>query len=300
MWPLFLGWGGPWARWSLPVAMCAALAMAITPAGRSGRGILMVVALMLIGYYSAYLISSMELVHLVSTTYERLIMQVWPAMILAALSVGEPAVAALPGASRRGKLMVFTETPLGGAFVLDVEERHDSRGLFARTYCRKEFEDHGLEPDSGPGQPVVQPPQGHAPRHALPVSARGRDQAGPMYPWRHPRRDRGPAAGVAHLSAARVRGADRRQPPQPLRAPTVCPRLPGAGGRHRGGVPDGRVLRARSTTAACRTTIRGWRSPGPCRWPTCPIAIGSGHGSTPSKRRSARAWRRGAGPGSAA
>jgi dTDP-4-dehydrorhamnose 3,5-epimerase len=43
--------------------------------------------------------------------------------------------------------MVFTETPLGGAFVLDVEERHDSRGLFARTYCRKEFEDHGLEPD---------------------------------------------------------------------------------------------------------------------------------------------------------
>jgi hypothetical protein len=96
MWPLFLGWGGPWARWSLPLAMCAALAMALTPAGRSGRGILMVVALMLIGYYSAYLVSSMELVHLVTTTYERLIMQVWPAMILAAVSVGEPAAAALP------------------------------------------------------------------------------------------------------------------------------------------------------------------------------------------------------------
>lgn len=41
--------------------------------------------------------------------------------------------------------MVFTETPLAGAFILDVEERRDSRGLFARTYCRKEFEEHGLD-----------------------------------------------------------------------------------------------------------------------------------------------------------
>ena len=41
--------------------------------------------------------------------------------------------------------MVFTETPRAGAFILDVEERRDSRGLFARTYCRKEFEEHGLD-----------------------------------------------------------------------------------------------------------------------------------------------------------
>lgn len=41
--------------------------------------------------------------------------------------------------------MFFSETPLAGAFVLDVEERRDSRGLFARTYCRKEFEEHGLD-----------------------------------------------------------------------------------------------------------------------------------------------------------
>ena len=43
--------------------------------------------------------------------------------------------------------MVFTETPLAGAFILDVEELRDARGLFARTYCRKEFEDHGLDAD---------------------------------------------------------------------------------------------------------------------------------------------------------
>ena len=43
--------------------------------------------------------------------------------------------------------MIFTETMLAGAFILDVEERRDSRGLFARSYCRDEFEAHGLDPE---------------------------------------------------------------------------------------------------------------------------------------------------------
>jgi dTDP-4-dehydrorhamnose 3,5-epimerase len=43
--------------------------------------------------------------------------------------------------------VIFTETALSGAFILDVEERRDSRGLFARTYCRDEFEAHGLDPE---------------------------------------------------------------------------------------------------------------------------------------------------------
>jgi dTDP-4-dehydrorhamnose 3,5-epimerase len=41
--------------------------------------------------------------------------------------------------------VIFTETMLAGAFILDVEEKRDSRGLFARTYCRDEFEAHGLD-----------------------------------------------------------------------------------------------------------------------------------------------------------
>ena len=96
MGPLFLSWGGPWARWSLPIMMCAATALALTSVGRSGRGVLAVVAVMLLGYYGAYLVTSMELPWLVLTTHERLVMQVWPALVLAALSVGEPAIAALP------------------------------------------------------------------------------------------------------------------------------------------------------------------------------------------------------------
>jgi dTDP-4-dehydrorhamnose 3,5-epimerase len=43
--------------------------------------------------------------------------------------------------------VIFTETALKGAFILDVKERRDSRGLFARTYCRDEFEAHGLDPE---------------------------------------------------------------------------------------------------------------------------------------------------------
>jgi dTDP-4-dehydrorhamnose 3,5-epimerase len=40
--------------------------------------------------------------------------------------------------------MIFAETPLPGAFVIDVEPVADERGSFARTFSRDEFEEHGL------------------------------------------------------------------------------------------------------------------------------------------------------------
>jgi len=42
--------------------------------------------------------------------------------------------------------MIFTETKLKGAFIIDIERREDSRGFFARAFCQKEFADHGLKP----------------------------------------------------------------------------------------------------------------------------------------------------------
>ena len=42
--------------------------------------------------------------------------------------------------------MIFTETKLKGAFVIDLERREDDRGFFARGFCQKEFADHGLKP----------------------------------------------------------------------------------------------------------------------------------------------------------
>lgn len=43
--------------------------------------------------------------------------------------------------------MEFVETKLPGAFVIKPERHVDERGFFARTFCKKEFEDHGLNPD---------------------------------------------------------------------------------------------------------------------------------------------------------
>jgi dTDP-4-dehydrorhamnose 3,5-epimerase len=42
--------------------------------------------------------------------------------------------------------MIFTETKLAGAFIVDLELRGDDRGFFARAFCQREFEAHGLEP----------------------------------------------------------------------------------------------------------------------------------------------------------
>lgn len=40
--------------------------------------------------------------------------------------------------------MIFTEAVLTGAFVIDPEPVEDERGMFARTWCQKEFEAQGL------------------------------------------------------------------------------------------------------------------------------------------------------------
>jgi dTDP-4-dehydrorhamnose 3,5-epimerase len=42
--------------------------------------------------------------------------------------------------------VIFTETELKGAFVIDLELKHDHRGFFARSFCAQDFEAHGLKP----------------------------------------------------------------------------------------------------------------------------------------------------------
>jgi len=42
--------------------------------------------------------------------------------------------------------VIFTETRLKGAFVIDIERREDERGFFARAFCQEEFAQHGLKP----------------------------------------------------------------------------------------------------------------------------------------------------------
>jgi dTDP-4-dehydrorhamnose 3,5-epimerase len=42
--------------------------------------------------------------------------------------------------------MNFHETKLPGVFEIGIEPKPDERGFFARSWCRTEFEDHGLDP----------------------------------------------------------------------------------------------------------------------------------------------------------
>lgn len=41
--------------------------------------------------------------------------------------------------------MKFEKTPLEGAYVIALEPREDERGLFARSFCAREFAEHRLE-----------------------------------------------------------------------------------------------------------------------------------------------------------
>ncbi|HWQ42732.1 MAG TPA: dTDP-4-dehydrorhamnose 3,5-epimerase [Desulfosporosinus sp.] len=40
--------------------------------------------------------------------------------------------------------MIFTETSLPGAYIIELDTICDERGFFARTWCAKEFAKHGL------------------------------------------------------------------------------------------------------------------------------------------------------------
>ena len=40
--------------------------------------------------------------------------------------------------------MIFKETAITGAFIIDIEKQEDHRGFYARAWCEKEFESYGL------------------------------------------------------------------------------------------------------------------------------------------------------------
>jgi dTDP-4-dehydrorhamnose 3,5-epimerase len=43
--------------------------------------------------------------------------------------------------------MIFTETELRGAYIIEPERLEDERGFFARTWCQHEFRAHQLNPN---------------------------------------------------------------------------------------------------------------------------------------------------------
>jgi dTDP-4-dehydrorhamnose 3,5-epimerase len=43
--------------------------------------------------------------------------------------------------------MIFTKTNLEGVFIIDLQKLEDERGFFARTFCEREFQENGLNPN---------------------------------------------------------------------------------------------------------------------------------------------------------
>jgi dTDP-4-dehydrorhamnose 3,5-epimerase len=43
--------------------------------------------------------------------------------------------------------LIFSETALSGAYIIEPEKINDQRGSFARVWCRRELEQHGLKGD---------------------------------------------------------------------------------------------------------------------------------------------------------
>src|SRR5689334_5061053 len=55
-------------------------------------------------------------------------------------------IAILQSQATKCATMIFTETRLKGAFIIDLDRREDERGFFARAFCHNEFRDRGLKP----------------------------------------------------------------------------------------------------------------------------------------------------------
>src|SRR5579864_7054776 len=48
----------------------------------------------------------------------------------------------------RSSIVIFRETRLKGAYVIEPEKRQDDRGFFARSFCMREFLEHNLNPNT--------------------------------------------------------------------------------------------------------------------------------------------------------
>jgi hypothetical protein len=100
--PYGLRWGGPAAAGSLPIVLVAA-AFAAAVRSRLSRTVMVAAAVMCASYYAVWVLSPLDTVWLVATTFDRLLMQLWPSLVLAAFTWDE-------GGSRPGQAEPFSPT----------------------------------------------------------------------------------------------------------------------------------------------------------------------------------------------
>ena len=99
IWQRVSVWGGPLATGVVPLGLLVVGCAAVTRTGRSARVMLTAVGLMLVGYYGIYLLTQFDVEWLISTTFDRLMVQIWPVLVLAAfLTDDEPDTSRVRGA----------------------------------------------------------------------------------------------------------------------------------------------------------------------------------------------------------
>ena len=86
--------------------------------------------------------------------------------------------------------MIFTETKLKGAFVIELERREDERGFFARSFCRQEFEQRGMNPVIAQSGIAMNREKGTMRGMHFQFPPAAETQARALHPRRPPRRHR--------------------------------------------------------------------------------------------------------------
>jgi len=89
IWQRMVVWGGSLAQGAVPVAVSAAVVLAATHARRSARLPLAVVALMLAGPFSVYLLTPLDAAWVIATSFDRIVVQIWPTLVLAVFIADE-------------------------------------------------------------------------------------------------------------------------------------------------------------------------------------------------------------------
>ena len=161
--------------------------------------------------------------------------------------------------------MKFNETPLNGAYTIELERRGDDRGFFARFFCEKEFAAAGLETRFVQINNSLTGAKGtlRGLHYQLPPAAEVkvvRAVKGALWDVIVDL-----ARRLADLSQMVRRRAQRGQPADDVRAARLRARLRDADRQCRGALSRQRLLWARGESAACAGTTRRSASNGRSR-----------------------------------
>jgi hypothetical protein len=89
LWERWAGWGGPGATGAAPLITVAAAWAALSRGGHAARAVIATLMMMLAGYYVVYMLTEVDVMWLIATTFDRILAQLWPSLVLAAFFVAD-------------------------------------------------------------------------------------------------------------------------------------------------------------------------------------------------------------------